>query len=153
VSIPLLKSPPSTSAPLASSPLPGDSDSGPKVFHNAEAIGDLDDSQPHSSANSNSDDSESDILRPESLYNTWRLARAALAYYRANQIMPLEAREYSTNILFLATLLVVPESHLKLEDINHFPYVHEALQSMTKDLMEYLPDESNKENNDPCSNI
>src|SRR5579863_58629 len=67
--------------------------------------------------------------------------------------MPLGAREYSTNILFLTTLLAAPESHLELEDINHFPYVHGALQSVAENLMEYLSDESDKENNDPCSDI
>ena len=81
------------------------------------------------------------------------MARAALSYYKEHQIMPLRAREYSTDILFLATLLAVPKSHLELEDINHFPYVHRALQSMAENLMEYLPAESDKENNDPHSDV
>src|SRR5579863_2110278 len=67
--------------------------------------------------------------------------------------MPLGAREYSTDILFLATLLAVPESHLELDDINHFLYVHRALLDAAKNLVEYLSDESNKENNDPHSDV
>src|SRR5579863_6592183 len=122
MSVSLLESPPSTPAPIASSPIPDDSDSDPEVFHDSRAISNPDDDQPDSTAHSNSNDAKSDILRPESLRATWELARAALAYYRADQIMPLRVREYSTDILFLTTLLAVPESHLKLEDINRFPY-------------------------------
>ena len=67
--------------------------------------------------------------------------------------MPLGAREYSTDILFLTTLLAVPESHLKLEDINCFPYIHGALQAVAEDLVEYLPAKSDKENDDPRSDV
>src|SRR5579863_3598711 len=67
--------------------------------------------------------------------------------------MPLGAREYSTDILFLATLLAAPKSHLELNDINRFPYVHRALQAMAKDLVEYLPAESDKENDDPHGDV
>ena len=67
--------------------------------------------------------------------------------------MPLGAREYSTDILFLATLLAAPKSHLELNDINCFPYVYRALQAMAKDLVEYLPTESDKENDDPHSDV
>ena len=81
MSIPLLESPLSTPAPLASSPIPNDSDLGPKVFHDSRAISDSDDNQPDSTAHSDSDHAELDILRPESLRATWKLARAALAYY------------------------------------------------------------------------
>ena len=81
------------------------------------------------------------------------MARATLSYYKKHQIMPLRAREYSTDILFLATLLVAPKSHLELEDINCFSYVHGALQAMAEDLVEYLPAESDKENDDPRSDV
>src|SRR5579863_454013 len=67
--------------------------------------------------------------------------------------MPLGAREYSTDILFLATLLAAPKSHLELKDINRFPYVHGALQAVAEDLVEYLPAESDKENDDPHSDV
>ena len=53
--------------------------------------------------------------------------------------MPLGAREYSTDILFLATLLAALKSHLELKDINHFSYIHRALQAVAEDLVEYLP--------------
>ena len=67
--------------------------------------------------------------------------------------MPLGAREYSTDILFLTTPLAAPESHLKLKDINCFLYIHGALQAVAEDLVEYLPAESNKENDNPRSDV
>src|SRR5579863_3015307 len=84
MSVPLLELPPSTPAPLASSPIPNDSNSGPEVFHDSRAISNSDDDQPDSTAHSDSDNAELNILRPKSLRATWKLARAALAYYQAN---------------------------------------------------------------------